>query len=112
MIALWFRAFLLTTAIEVPIVLWLTREVPLPAWRRGGISFFGQCATHPMVWFVFPYIVGLRGRTALTLSELWAWLGEAALYFLALPGLRPLRAVGIAGVANGASFALGLLLFS
>jgi hypothetical protein len=106
----WFRAFVLTAIIEIPIVVALTRKSPFATWRRAGIALFAQLATHPAVWFVFPQIVGLTGRESLGLSELWAWLAEGSLYALAIPGVRPVRAFGASALANGASFGLGLAL--
>jgi hypothetical protein len=108
----WMVAFVLTVAIEAPVVLAMTRDNRFSWRRRCAIVLLGQLMTHPLVWFVFPSIPGITGHTALTFSELYAWLGEAALY-LAL-GLSPsaLAAVGVAGVANGLSLAVGLLLSS
>ena len=107
---MWLRAFALTALIEIPIVVLLTRRTAFPAWRRGVIALFGQIATHPAVWFIFPRIAGLTGRQATLLSELWAFLAEACLYAVALPGVRPLRALGISAIANGTSYGLGLAL--
>ncbi len=108
-IGAWWRAFLLTALIEVPLVLALTRASPVPARRRLALALFAQLTTHPLVWFVFPELPGLARAQTLALSELWAWLGEALFYATALAPLRPARAVGVAGLANGASFGLGLL---
>jgi hypothetical protein len=106
----WLWAFLLTAIIEIPIVAALTRRVPLPLWRRSAIAFFAQLATHPAVWFIFPRIVGLTGREATWVSEVWACLAEACLYAVALPRCSPLRAIGVSALANGASYAVGLML--
>ena len=107
----WLRAFVLTALIEIPIVVVLTRGTAFPAWRRGVIALFGQIATHPAVWFIFPRIAGLTGLQTTFLSELWAVLAEGCLYAVALPGVRPLRALGISAIANGASYGLGLALY-
>ncbi|HEU4412252.1 MAG TPA: hypothetical protein VFS43_43825 [Polyangiaceae bacterium] len=106
----WLRAFLLTALFEVPIVLALTRASPVPARRRLALALFAQLVTHPLVWYVFPILPGLSRSQTLALSELWAWLGEALFYAVALAPLRPARALGVAGLANGVSFGLGLLL--
>jgi hypothetical protein len=106
----WFAAFLITLAVEAPVVLAMTRASEVGAARRFAFVVFAQLATHPLVWFVFPRIVGLRGGTALLLSELWAWLGEAALYALAFRGLTVTRAAATAAVANGASLLVGAAL--
>jgi hypothetical protein len=107
----WLLAFLATAAVEAPVVLALTRGLPTPPWRRALIAVFGQLVTHPLVWFVFPRLVGLSGRSSLALSELWAWLAEAAFYAVVLPGLSSARALGTSAIANAASILVGLALF-
>jgi hypothetical protein len=104
----WLVAFLLTYAVEAPIVLALTRGTEPGLARRAALIFFAQLATHPLVWFVFPYIVGIRGGTAALLSEIWAWLAEAAFYALVIRGLTITRALAISAVANGASVLFGV----
>ena len=107
----WLMAFLATVAVEAPIVVALTRGHPTPAWRRALIAIFAQLVTHPLVWFVFPRLVGLTGRSSLALSELWAWLAEAAFYVVVLPGLSSARALGVSACANAASILVGLVIF-
>jgi hypothetical protein len=104
----WLVAFLLTYAVEAPIVLALTRGTEAGLARRAALVLFAQLATHPLVWFVFPYIVGLRGGTAMLLSELWAWLAEAAFYALAFRGLSLLRGAAVSALANGVSVIVGV----
>jgi hypothetical protein len=106
----WFVAFVITVAVEAPIVVALTRGHALGAGRRALIAVFAQLVTHPLVWFVFPHLVGLTGRSSLALSELWAWLAEAAFYAVVLPGLPPARALGVSAIANAASILAGLVL--
>lgn len=106
----WFVAFLITVAVETPIVVTLTRGLPTGAARRALIAVFAQLVTHPLVWFVFPRLVGLTGRGAVALSELWAWLAEAAFYGVVLPGISPARALGVSAIANAASILAGLAL--
>lgn len=110
--AAWLRAFLLTAAIELPVVLVATRRLThVSRWRRALLALFAQLSTHPLVWFVFPRIAGITGGTAVILAELWAWFGEALFYFVALAELGTWEALGIAGVANALSFAIGLLIY-
>jgi hypothetical protein len=106
----WLVAFLITAAVEAPIVLALTRDLAVRAPRRLLLAVFALLATHPLVWFVFPRLVGLTGHTSLLLSEVWAWLIEALFYALVFPGLPAARALGISALANGASVTVGLLL--
>ena len=106
----WLVAFLITAGVEAPVVVALTRDVPVRAVRRFLLAVFAQLATHPLVWFVFPRLVGLTGRTSTLLSEVWAWLAEALFYALVFPGLPAARALGVSALANGASIVAGLLL--
>jgi hypothetical protein len=110
MIGAWARAFALTCVIEVPVVLFATRGVGPRALRRGVIVVVGQLATHPLVWFVFPYIPGITGWTAFVASELYATALEALLYAAAWPRLGTARALGVSAVANAASLGVGLVL--
>jgi hypothetical protein len=110
MMAAWARAFALTCAIEVPVVLLATREAGPPALRRAVIVLVGQLATHPLVWFVFPYVPGLTGWMAFVASELYATGIEAVLYAAAWPRLGTARALGVSAVANAASLGIGLVL--
>jgi hypothetical protein len=109
-VSAWWQAFVVTVAVEALIVLALTRDAKVALPKRFALIVFAQLATHPLVWFVFPRLAGLRGSTALMLSEAWAWLAEAAFYALTLPGMRPARAVGVSAVANGASVLAGVLI--
>jgi hypothetical protein len=110
MTAAWLRAFLLTVLVEVPLVTLLTPSSRVAWPKRACLVFAAQIMTHPLVWFVFPSLPDLSRPTTLVLSELWAWLAEAA--FFALVDLAPtkLGAVGVAALANGASLGLGFLL--
>ena len=105
----WFRAFLLTAVIEVPLVVALTSSGGQPIRKRVGVALLGQAMTHPLVWFLFPFLPGMSRFTTLTLSELWAWLGEAALYALTRLAPSRLRAIAIAAFANAASLAIGFV---
>jgi hypothetical protein len=104
----WLTAFLLTFLVEAPIVVALTRDSEVGVARRVALVFFAQLVTHPLVWFVFPYIVGLRSGTATLLSEIWAWLAEAVFYALVLRGVTFTRALAVSAIANGASVLVGV----
>jgi hypothetical protein len=106
----WLLAFLVTVAVEAPVVLPLTRDTDAGVARRLTLIVFAQLATHPLVWFVFPRLVGLTGQGAATLAELWAWLAEAVFYALVLRRLSFVRALAISALANGASVVAGLVL--
>ena len=106
----WFRAFLLTVAIEGPIVLAMTRDATMSWRRRAPLVVAAQLMTHPLVWYVFPSLSFPR-RTTFVLSELFAWAAEAAFYAAAQVTSSPLRAVAVSALANGASVAIGYFFF-
>jgi hypothetical protein len=107
----WARAFALTLVIELAVAVpLLSRDLPsLP--RRLILVTFSQLSTHPLLWFVLPAL-HLRRDLFLIAAELWAWLGEAAFYAVAIPGLSVPRAAGISLGANAASIGIGLSLRS
>ena len=106
----WFFAFLLTCAIEIPIVVALTRESDIGWQRRALLACYGQLMTHPFVWYVLPSATALSPLLSFTVSEMWAWLGEAALYATVGMPRRPLGALAAAAIANGVSLGAGFLL--
>jgi hypothetical protein len=110
MIVAWLRAFLLTVAIEGPLVMRFTAQSRVPWPKRACLILAAQLMTHPLVWYVFPAIPGLPRYATLVLSELFAWLGEAAFYAIVDVAPTKLGAIGIAALANGASLGIGLLL--
>lgn len=107
-VAAWARAFLLTCVVELLVALPLLGTKASPG-RRLAAVLFAQLASHPAVWFVFPEL--RLGRTGYLVSaELWAVLIEMALYRVVFTELSWSRALGVAALANGASFGVGLLL--
>lgn len=105
---LWLCAFLMTVAIEVPLVVALTRDAGARWPRRALFAFLAQVITHPVVWFVFPFLPGLTPTAAFITSELWACLAELAWYAATRTAPSALRATAISALANGASLAAGL----
>jgi hypothetical protein len=110
-VAAWFRAFLLTVGVEVLVAGWLLRGEVGGRGRRLALLVLAQVMSHPAVWFIFPEL-RLGPEATLVLSESWAVLSEALLYGLVFPGLGARRAFGVAALANGASYGLGLLVGS
>ena len=105
----WLKAFALTAAIEVPIATWLFRESGGPWWRRSGLCLYANLASHPAVWFIFPAL-GLTFPRMVLAAEAWAVVSEAVFFWLAFQRVDARRAVGVALLANGISFGLGLVL--
>ena len=105
----WLRAFALTAVIEVPIAVWMLEPAEPSVARRGILAFFANLSSHPCVWFVFAFLpLPLAANTAL--AEAWAFVSEAAFYFVAFKGVGLRRAAATSLLANGSSFAVGLLL--
>jgi hypothetical protein len=99
----WARAFALTAAVELVVAVpLLARHVPSVA-RRLALVACAQLLSHPLFWFVLPAL-HLPRAVFLVTGELWAWLAEASLYVIAVPELRPGRALTVALAANAASF--------
>lgn len=108
----WFRAFLITLAVEELAAGWLLRrEVPLL--RRIGLIAVCNVASHPAVWLIFPELgagLGWTRWTTLLVSEVWAFGLEILVYALFLGRGRVRRAVVTSTVANALSLSLGLVL--
>ncbi len=110
LILAWFRAFLLTLAIEELAAGWLLRRDVAPL-RGGALIAVANVASHPAVWLIFPELgQGLRWPRLVTLlaSEAWAVGLEALIYALFLGTGRTKQAVRVSLLANGLSFSIGL----
>lgn len=105
----WFGAFLLTLAIETPLVVALLRPHGESAARGALLSCYASLATHPVVWFVLPALP-LAPWPRFLASEAWAVAAEAVFFGLAVRGLPAARAATVSLLANGASAAFGLAL--
>lgn len=104
----WAWAFVLTVAVETPLIGWLGRRL---GWFGGRLGHLGRLVsaavlinlvTHPLLWLVRP-----RSTPALLIAEIVIVLVEAALWW-ALVRQRPAACLGVAFVANAVSFAVGL----
>jgi len=105
----WFAAFVLTLAVELPLVVFLLRRAEPNLVRLGTLVVFANLATHPAVWYVFTQLF-LVGTPEYTLAaETWAVAAEAVFYWAAIRGLPVRRAIAVAFVANAASFLAGRL---
>jgi hypothetical protein len=108
----WLAAFLFTQAIEVPI--WMTalaRSTPRPHpsfAHRALIAFGASLLTHPLVWFVLPWLLppALSFQTKVLFLEAFA-IGIEAAYMRAF-GMR--YAILWSLLANTASAGIGLTL--
>jgi hypothetical protein len=106
---IWFRAFLLTLAVELPIVALLLRRFE-PSWPRLLVLIlFANLASHPAVWFVFTQLFLMGTWSYVIAAEGWAVGTEALFYWAAFRGVSARRAVAVSLVANAASFLVGRL---
>lgn len=105
----WFVAFVITLAIELPIVAFLVRRIESDLLRLGILIVFANLATHLAVWYVVTQmlLIGTMGYTLV--AESWAIAGEAVFYWAAIRGLSARQAFAIAVVANVSSFIAGRL---
>ena len=105
-------ALLLTLAIEIPIAtVGLARWYRVPAARGVPIAAAASLLTHPVVWFVLPGLLtpAIGGPGYLLVAEGFAWLVEAAVFWLATRR-DPVGLLLLSLVANAASFVVGGLL--
>jgi hypothetical protein len=103
----WFAAFVLTLAIEIPIGAWFLRRAEPGLRRRVGLVVFANLVTHPAIWYVFSQLFLIGTIEYALAAETWAVAAEAVFYAVTIRGLNPRRAIVVALVANGASFAVG-----
>lgn len=105
----WFRAFLLTLLVEVPIVALMLRGWEPSRPRLLALAFFANLASHPAVWFVFAQLLMVGTPAYLVVAEGWAIACEALFFWTAFRGLPVRRAIVVSATANTASFAVGWL---
>jgi hypothetical protein len=107
----WLIAFALTLASELAAVGWLARRLEPHTGRRLALCTFANLATHPLVWFFFPAVLS-PWVLATLVSEVWAWLVEAAFYRLTFPHASWRASLLLSLAANLTSFGLGLVLWA
>lgn len=110
LLRLWAKYFLVTLFVEGLVCVPLLGKRYSPS-RRLVAVLFAQLLTHPIVWFALPEL-RLDTMSYLVLAETWAVSLEVVFYRFVFVDLSWRRALGISALANGASFAIGLLLQS
>ena len=108
----WFRAFLLSTVVEAPIVALLLYRWEPSRPRLVALVGFANLASHPAVWFVFSQLLDIGTPAYLLVVEGWAAACEALFYGVAVRGLPVRWAIVISLVANTVSFLVGQLVFA
>jgi hypothetical protein len=106
----WFVAFILTVAIELPVVVYLLRTQEPSVPRLVALVLFANLATHPAVWFIFTQLFLVGTPAYVVAAEGWAVAAEAVFYVVTIRGLSLQRAVLAALAGNAASFLIGRLL--
>ena len=106
----WFAAFVLTLAVEIPIVVALLRPVEPHIPRLVALVVYANLATHVAVWYVFTQLFEPGTPTYTVAAEAWAVVAEALFYRVAIRDLTSRRAAAVALVANAASFVVGRLI--
>ncbi len=104
-----FLAWTITVVIETVILVGLFRKFSKETANAGLVitaSIFANSLTLPYVWFVFPYVFLGHYSLGLILSEVFAWLAEAAFYKLCFR-LSWKKTLVFSLIANAVSYALG-----
>lgn len=113
----WFAAYLLTCAVEIPLVVLLARGLgwrPRRALEAVAMAWALQC-THPVLWALGPYgLPGLLIAEALVVAAegaaLWWWAVRRA--DAAANRSTLLDALLVSFIANAASVLVGVALVS
>jgi len=105
----WFAAFVLTVAVEIPIVAYLLRRAEQDLLRRVSLAVLANLATHPVVWFVITQLLLVGTTGYILVAETWAVGAEAVFYGVAVRGTSARRAIAVSVAANAASFLAGRL---
>jgi hypothetical protein len=103
----WFPAFLLTLAIEAPLVVLSLRGLEPHLGRLAVLIVTVNLATHLAVWYVFTQAMMPGSVEYVVAAEGWAIGAEALFYRAAIDRLSTRRAIAIAIAANTASFVIG-----
>jgi len=110
---LWWRTFLFTLAVEVPLFVLVARG------GAGGVKTspivlacagaMGTCVTHPLLWFVWPRM-GFEYSTYIVTGELLVAIIETFTFYAVARPIRLSRAVAASFIANAGSYGIGALL--
>ncbi len=114
-LAEWAYAFVFTQLVEVPLYLRALKAVDEPrgAARRGAIAAGASAITHPVVWFVAPWLSERCAHDPSSPAAYVTMVVVAEAFAVAVEA-RWLRRFGVRApwrcslVANGTSLALGL----
>jgi hypothetical protein len=108
----WFAAFVLTLAVEAPIVAILLRPSGVAPLRIAVSFVVVNLATHLTVWYVLTQLFVVDTPLFAFVAEGWAIAAETVFYAATFTTIAVRRAFLIAAVANLTSFAVGRALFT
>lgn len=106
---IWFRAFLLTVLVELPVAAYLLRPFEPSRPRLLLLVLFANLCSHPAVWFIFTQLLLIGTWPYVVVAEGWALAAEALFYWAVFRGISVRRAVLVSLAANAASFVIGQL---
>jgi len=113
---MWFRAFIVTLVVELPVYLlvarWRTGPGRVaPYWKTALGAVACSAVTHPWLWFVWRSLVH-DYTTYVATGEVTAVVAEALIFYFSARPITLRRASAASLLANGASYACGVLLYS
>ena len=94
---------------EAPVWALVPRREVHPC-RAAIVGTLGSCLTHPLLWFVWPRVVGSDYTVYLVTGELGVATLEALLFFALARPVGFWRAVSASFFANAASYLLAVVL--
>lgn len=111
---LWLNAFLLTLVVEVPLffgIAKLDKQLArrCPTWRLVLAGAAGTCLTHPLLWFIWPLVVGKDYTTYIVSGELLIFIVEIFTFMFIAQPIRFRYALAASFFANAASWTAGIL---
>jgi len=104
---LWLQGFGLTLAVEEVVAVPLLGKVEASLVRRALAVLVANLATHPLVWFFFPYL-GWSWTQMACGAEAWAFGFEIVAYRLIFPEASWRRCTIVSLAANAGSLLVGL----
>jgi hypothetical protein len=112
----WFKSFLFTLVIEVPVFILLSRGYASVG-RRALAGAAGTCLTHPLLWFVWTVVIKAIVHNYfpgvywygpyLVSGELIVAVVESFTFFAIVGNIPLSRAIAASFIANAASFGVG-----
>jgi len=105
---IWCQSFFLAIIVETPI--FVIGSIGATSLFRGGAAgIVGTTVTHPILWFVWPFVIRDYFAYVVT-GEILVVLIEAVIFFVLARPVSFKRAAITSVAANSASFLIGVLI--